>query len=448
VSEVLGAQEALERILSAAKAAGAQACDAVFEESESLSVEVFEGAVKNLERSDSAGIGLRVLVEGRPGYSFTERLTAEAIDRCAADAVGLSKFTDPLEIVLPGATNLVGGDLGLVPSEAREWTPEGMIEACLQAETAAREADARIHNIPHLGGTRSRGRVLLANSQGFRGRRESTSVSFGVGVVAREAGIDKMGWDGISWRDASKFDPRSMAREAVSRATSLLGAAPVPAGRIPVLFDERVAGQFLGIFLGAFLADSVQKGQSRLVGRIGEKIAVDGFDLSTQPHLHGMAGSKWFDGEGVPTRPRSLVEGGVLKGFLHNLETSRRDGLEPTGDASRSYTGRVSAGFANLQVGNKGGRPIESLRTSHARVLHVVKLEGSTGCNPVSGDISIGVQGFLVENGTSVPVDRVSLSGNFFELLQSLEACGDRYRPGVHGSFVPALLFAEMNLAS
>jgi len=278
--------------------------------------------------------------------------------------------------------------------------------------------------------------------------RESCSVSFGVGVVAREAGIDKMGWDGISWRDASKFEPRSMAREAVSRATSLLGAAPIPSGPIPVLFDERVAGQFLGIFLGAFLADSVQKGQSRLVGRLGEKIAVDGFELSTQPHLHGMAGSKWFDGEGIPTRPRALVENGVLKGFLHNLETSRRDGIAPTGDASRSYTGRVSAGFANLRVGCDGGRSLDVLRSSQDRLLHVVKLEGSTGCNPVSGDISIGVQGFLVEKGNSIPVDRVSLSANFFDLLLTMEAWGDRYRPGVHGSFVPALLFRGMNLAS
>jgi len=443
---ILKPDEALDKILAAAKAAGAQSCDVVYEESESLSVDVFEGAVKNLERSDSTGIGLRVLVEGRPGYSFTERLTLDAVERCARDAVALSRFTDPIDIELPGVADELGLDLGL--SGGREWTPEEIIQACLEAETIAKESDGRIWNVPHLGGTRGRGRMILANSRGFRGSRESSSVSLGVGVVAREGDVDKMGWDGISWRDPTLFQPADMAKEAVSRAVSLLGAKPIPSGSIPVLFDERVAGQFLGIFLGSFLADSVQKGQSRLVGRIGERIASEGFQLSTQPHKAGMSGSKWFDGEGVRTRPRHLVENGVLKGFLHNLETSAKDGIPPTGDASRGYTGRVSAGFSNLQIDVVGGQSLEALQSRFPRCLHVVKLEGSTGCNPVSGDISIGVQGFLVENSRVTPVDRVSLSGNFFDLLPKLAGCGDRYRPGVHSHFVPALLFSGMGLAS
>jgi PmbA protein len=443
---ILKPDEALDKILAAAKAAGARSCDAVYEESESLSVDVFEGAVKNLERSDSTGIGLRVLVDGRPGYSFTERLTLEAVERCARDAVALSRFTDPIDIELPGVAEVPESDLGL--SGAREWTPEEIIRTCLEAEVVARDADPRVRNIPHLGGTRGRGRMILANSQGFRGTRESSSVSFGVGVVAREGDVDKMGWDGISWRDPSLFEPATMAREAVSRAVSLLGAKPIPSGTIPVLFDERVAGQFLGIFLGSFLADSVQKGQSRLVGKVGERIAAEGFQLSTQPHMPGMAGSKWFDGEGIPTRARPLVENGVLKGFLHNLETSAKDGISPTGDASRGYTGRVSAGFSNLQVQAFQGNSLDVLQSRFPRCLHVVKLEGSTGCNPVSGDISIGVQGFLMENSTIAPVDRVSLSGNIFDLLRKLEGVGDRYRPGVHSHFVPALLFSEMDLAS
>ncbi len=448
MTQGLGAEEALERIMAAAKRAGAQACDAVFDESESLSLEVFESAVKNLERSDSVGIGLRVLVDGRPGYSFTERLTAEAVDRCAEDAVALSRFTDPIDIDLPGAAAPDAEDLELVPPGAREWTPDAMLQACLEAEEAARAADRRVQNVPHLGGTRSKGRMLLANSNGFRGVRESVSVSFGVGVVARESGVDKMGWDGISWRDSRLLRPSDMAREAVVRATSLLGAAPIPSGSIPVLFDERVSGQFLGIFLGAFLADSVQKGQSRLVGKMGERIAVEGFHLSTQPRLKGMAGSKRFDAEGIPTKPRRLVDDGVLRDFLHNLETSRREGRAPTGDATRGYTGKVSAGFANLQIDATKGNSTNELLGRYPRVLHVVKLEGSTGCNPVSGDISIGVQGFVVEHGRSTPVDRVSLSGNFFDLLMRLTALGDRYRPGVHSSFVPAVLVSEMDLAS
>jgi PmbA protein len=161
-----------------------------------------------------------------------------------------------------------------------------------------------------------------------------------------------------------------------------------------------------------------------------------------------MAGSRRFDGEGLPTAPRRLVEDGILRGFLHNLETASREGVTPTGDAVRGYTGRVGAGFSNLQVDLAGGLPRQGLESAFPRLLHVVKLEGSTGCNPVSGDLSIGVQGFLVEGGSRSPVDRTSLSGNIFDLLSELVGWGNRHRPGVHSQFVPALLARSLQIAS
>lgn len=441
-------RDALELVLSEARAAGADQADAQWEESESFSLDVFEGKVKNIERSDSSSLGLRVLVDGRPGYASTERASAEAVKRCARDAVALARYTDRTKIHLPEPVVVPERDLGLWNADAARIGPEKLIEWCLAAEAVALAADPRVANVPHLGASRSAGRILLANSRGFLGERRSASVGFGVGVVARSGGVDKMGWDGISWRDPSRMDPGKIARRAVERSTELLGAAPIPAGPLPVLFDERVSGQFLSIFLGAFHADAVQKGQSRLVGRVGERLAPQGFHLSTQPGLAEMAGSRLFDGEGIPTRPRRLVDDGVLQGFLHNLETSSRDGRPSTGDAVRSSSGRVGAGFANMQVEPSGGRSRSELEQSHPRLLHVVKLEGSTGCNPVSGEISVGVQGFLVEPGGRTPVDRVSLSGNFFDILPELEGWGDGYRPGIQSQFVPALLFPVLRLAS
>lgn len=444
----LSPQEAVDLVLETARKGGAQSADVLYEESESLSLDVFEGAMKNLERSDSVGLGLRVLVEGRPGYSFTERLTAQSIKQCAEDALALAAFTDSLGIELPKPVSMPEVDLGVYDESALSYGPAKMLEQCLEAEELARTLDSRIVNIPHLGASRSYGRALLGNSEGFRGERRSASVSMGMGVVARDSTADKMGWDGATWRQPSGILPPSIARTAVERAISLLGARPIPAGSLPVLFDERVSGQFLGIFLGAFLADSVQKGQSRLVGRIGEKIAPEGFHLSTSPHLRGMSGSRLFDSEGIPTAKRELVENGILQGFLHNLETSRREGIAPTGDAHRGYTGRVSAGFSNVEIDRTLGKKNEELLAGFPRILHVVKLEGSTGCNAVSGEVSVGVQGFLHDGGTIIPVDRVSLSGNFFDLLCDVVGWGDAVRPGVHGQFVPSLLVRSLQLAS
>lgn len=444
----LAPQDALALLLESARAAGADEADALWEESENLSLEVFEGKAQNLERSDSVGMGLRVLVDGRPGYSFTERMAPESVRRCAQDAVALARFTDPLGMRLPPLAAVSSADLGLWNPAVDAFGPSRMLEMCLDAESTARSADPRVVNIPHLGATRGIGRTMLANTNGFLGERQSGSVSLGIGVVAREAGTDKMGWDGIGWRDPAQLEPKTLARRAVERSVDLLGAKPVPSGALPVLFDERVSGSFLSIFLGAFHADAVQKGQSRLVGRVGQRLAPGGFHLSTEPHLPGMSGSKSFDAEGVATSPRRLVDDGILRGFLHNVETSTRDGVPPTGDAVRGYSGRVGSGFSNLKVDIVGGRPVAALLDAFPKVFHVVKLEGSTGCNPVSGDISVGVQGFLVERGNRIPVDRVSLSGNIYDLLLDLEGWGNAYPAGIRSQFVPALLFRPIQLAS
>ena len=441
-------EDALALLLESARGAGADEADALWEESANLSLEVFEGRVQNLERSDSVGLGLRVLVHGRPGYSFTERMAPESVRRCAQDAVALARFTDSLEMRLAPFSSLPSGELGLWNPAVEDFGPSSMLERCLEAEAAARSADARVVNIPHLGAARGIGRTVLANTNGFLGERKSGSVSVGIGVVARESGTDKMGWDGIGWRDPARLEPKALASRAVERSVELLGAKPIPPGALPGLFDERISGSLLSIFLGSFHADAVQKGQSRLVGRIGERLAPVGFHLSTEPHLPGMSGSRLFDAEGVATSPRRLVDDGILRGFLHNVETFTRDGIPPTGDAVRGYSGRVGSGFSNLKVDSVGGRPVAALLEAFPKVFHVVKLEGATGCNPVSGDISVGVQGFLVENGRRIPVDRVSLSGNIYDVLAELEGWGDAYPAGVRSQFVPALLSRSLQLAS
>lgn len=448
-SSRLSPERALELVLEASRRAGASQADALYAEDESLSVEAFEGRLKTLERSDSAGLGIRVLVDGRPGYSFTEKLTPEAVERAARDAVDLSRFTEPIPVDLPAATPAADLDLAIWSDSVRTFDPDAMLALLLEAESASRAADARVENVPHLGCSRSVSRTLLANTRGALRERRSGSVSMGVGVVAREGSVSKMGWDGLTLRSVGGFDPVALARTAVSRATGLLGASPIPSGPLPVLFDKQIAGSFLSLFLGSFLADSVQKGQSRLSGRIGERIAAAGFELRTEPHLPGMSGSRTSDGEGVPTTPRALVQDGFLLGFLHNLETAARDGIAPTGDASRGYSGRVGASFGNAVVPLERGRSRAELLGSHPRLLHVTKLDGSSGCNGVSGEISIGVQGHLVRNGAVVqPVDRVTLSGNFFDLLRSIEAVGDTWKPGVQSLLIPDILVHELSLAS
>jgi PmbA protein len=216
---------------------------------------------------------------------------------------------------------------------------------------------------------------------------------------------------------------------------------------MPVLFSHRVSPQLFAMFASPFFAEAAQKGQSRLQGKLGEAIAVPEFTLISDPLIPGAPGSHLFDGEGVAARRLEVVKNGVLQTFLYNLESAKKDGVAPTGTGSRGYSGKAGTGFANYIV-PKGNQSLEELLAGYPRCFHVVKLEGGSGCSSVSGEISIGAQGFLVEKGLRVrPVDRVTLNANFFDLLKRIRGFSDRYSDAFSSVKVPDVLVEEMHVS-
>ena len=147
-----------------------------------------------------------------------------------------------------------------------------------------------------------------------------------------------------------------------------------------------------------------------------------------------------MDDEGTPTRPIRLIESGWFTHFLHHIESASKDGQSSSGHASRSYDSGISTASHNLVI-ERGEHNLEGLCAIPEQCLLVTHLEGAAGCNPISGDISIGVQGFLIKKGERVQaVDSVTIAGNFFELLLNIRGFGDRYQPNLGSRYIPALL--------
>ena len=209
---------------------------------------------------------------------------------------------------------------------------------------------------------------------------------------------------------------------------------------MPVILDEYCAPQLLGMFFRAFHADAAQKGTSRLAGRLGEKIAGENVTLYDDPHISGARGSSHLDAEGVLAQKLSLVDQGVFENFLYHVESATKEKRTSTGHARRSYNSGVGTGSHNL-VMEKGSYSLEELCQQPERALLVTSLEGAAGCNAISGDISIGVQGFLLEKGERVqPVDSITIAGNFFDLLGQIQGLGNCYQPYLSKVFVPPML--------
>ena len=302
--------------------------------------------------------------------------------------------------------------------------------------------------MPYLGADRSESAIWIANHKGVFYERHRNSISVGVGSVASRDGIKKVGIYSKSGMDWSQFDPSFIASQSVERALELLSPSPIQKGNHPVVFSNRVSGSIISMFSSSFYADTIQKGQSRLQDLYHEKIAPDFFNLSSDPWRTDLPGSCSFDGEGVPTQKIEVVQSGVFSNKLYNLESASRDRVLSSGNASRSYNGKVETSFKNIVVA-PGTYSHEALLNLFPKCLYIVKLEGNSGCSAVSGEMSIGVQGIWVENGKPVhAVEGLTLSINFFDLLKRLVALGNTYNDSFSSVKVPALAVSEVAISN
>lgn len=412
-------------------------------QSSSRGIEVFEKKVNNTEISHSNGIGIRVFKNSRPGFAFSEKLEEKALETALKDAIANTAVADAIDYPLPEPAPVEQVELNKFNSLLDRTTINDLKNFCLELESIAGGADSRIENIPFIGAGLSEKTKIIANSKGIHHSQKSNSVSAGIGAVASEGEQKKMG---IYSNASRSFDFNSdyMARLAVERAVELLGARSLESKQIPVLLSNRISGRLFSLFASSFYGESIQKGTSRLKEKIGQKIAVEKMNLISDPFRADLPGSTLIDDEGVPTRRLSVIEAGFFSNPLHNLESAHKAGESPTGNGTRGYSGKASTAFSNFIV-EPGDSTFTDMLRLYPQVFLVTKLEGAAGCSSISGDISIGAQGFLCEKGEKKhPVEGTTISGNFFDLLEKITAISTEYSDSFSSVKVPDILVESM----
>jgi PmbA protein len=415
--------------------------------SESIGAEVFEGHVKSTEISIGTGIGIRLFMDGKPGISYTERFTKEAILQCLDDAISNSKITDPLDIDLPEPAPIPNVDLETYNPEIDNINFEDLVSYSLEMEKIGLEGSQEIENAPYVGSSKSSSQAIFQNSKGIHYYRKSNSLSAWIGLTAKRGEQKKMGYYGNVFKSPAQLNTHFMANKAAERAIELLGAEPIESGKYPIVFSNRVSAGIISMFLSPYLGEAVYKGQSRLAGKLDQKIGSDLFTMICDPILPSMPGSRLIDGEGVITKRQEFVSNGILKNYLHNLESAKKMGVQPTGNGARSYGGKAGISVSNLIV-PKGSQSLNELLQKYPNCILVTKLEGSSGCSALSGDISIGIQGFLYLKGEKAkPVDKITLNTNYFDLIQNIEAFSNEYLDSYSSVKVSDFLIREAFIA-
>ncbi len=381
-----------------------------------LSVTARLGEVETLEYQRDRGMGVTVYRGKRKGSASTGDLSHQAITDTVTKAVSIAGFTaeDPCSgLPDPDMIAKVIPDLDL----NHPWNiePEAARDLAIACEAAALGFDKRIGNSDGASLSTHQGLRVFGNTLGFLGGYASTAHSLSCVVIAgKDDDMQREYWYSSvrDWRELE--DGVAIGQRAAQRALDRLGATKLGTCTAPVLFVPELARGFLGHFLGAIRGGSQYRKASFLLDAAGQQVFPDWFALSERPHIPKALASAPFDSEGVATKNRELVAGGVLDGYLLSTYSARKLGLKTTGNAG---------GVHNL-IASSGTQDFASLLQTMGRGLVVTELMGQ-GINGVTGDYSRGAAGFWVENGVmSRPVHEITIAGNLKDLYRNIVAVG------------------------
>ena len=440
------AQSRLSDLVSAARAAGADAADALYHGDRSTDVHVRLGALENIDQSEGEEIGLRVFVGQQSASVSASDLSSESLRGLAERAVAMAREAPedgfaglaPEDRLLRGAAPDLDLDDGIEPD------PASLKQRALAAEDAAR-AVAGISNSEGASASAGRSQIALATSHGFAGAYGGSAHSISASMLAERDGQKQRdgAWHWVRHLDALD-GPEAVGRLAGERAVARLGARKVPSGPMPVVFDPRVGGTLVGHLLGAIAGPGIARRTSFLLESLGQQVFPDAITIVDDPHrLRGLR-SRPFDGEGLPTAPRNLIDAGVLTGWMLDSASARQLGLQPTGHAARGVGGPPGVSASNVHIA-PGAASRDALIGGIKRGLYVTELIGQ-GVNGVTGDYSRGAGGFLIEGGElSHPVAEVTIAGNLKDMFRNLSAANDlEFRYAVN---TPTLLVEGMTVA-
>jgi PmbA protein len=417
-----------------ARRMGAREAEIYVQDSGGVTIKVFGGEVEELRSSASRGVGVRVLDGGRLGYAYCSGLEPEEVRRTIRDAINNARYSTPDEhnrLPEGAAEGLVSPEgLGMYQPETEEMPVEGKVELALRLEELARGQDPRIRAVESAAYSDSVYRVALANTGGFCGAYRGCDCHCYVAPIAGEGEGSQSGFSFAVGKRPSDLDLEGCAREAAGHALMLLGAESMPSRRTAVILDNLIAAEFLGVLAGALSAEAVLKGRSLLAGRLGESIGSDKLTLVDDALMPSGMATAPFDDEGVPSRRQEIVKDGVLRGYLHTVYTASRSGTASTGNARRgSYRERPRVSPSNFYL-DPGERSREEILREVGEGVLVLQLVGvHAGANPISGEISVGALGMLLQGGEPHrPLREITIAGNLLELLKSLSMKGDDLR--------------------
>ena len=413
-------------VFDKAKERGFTEYEIYFAKSESFSVKVRKGQIEEYKNAAPSGLSFRGTYGERTGYAYTERFDEAAatllVESAKENAIVKEEEAEPL---FTGSESYP--EIKTLSPKLGEITDAQKIDWAKEMENFAYAADPRVVGVDTAIVLSGVAEKYIANSHGLELYHQSGSGAGYVVVRLTENGSTKLDFDIWAGRDFSTINTQKVAKTAVRKAVRRLGAGSVPSGDYDIVLKNEVVKDILGSVVGNFYAENAQKGLSLLKGKVGTQIAVP--ELTIRDNiLHPLSlNAMPFDSEGVAICDKTVVENGVLKTFLYNQKSARKENRESTGNGFKaSYKSSVGTSINNFFI-EAGKQSLNEMISKITKGIIITELAGlHSGISSVSGDFSIQAEGFLIENGVQGrPVEQITIAGNFYQLLHDIVGIAD-----------------------
>jgi len=378
-----------------------------------------------LNRSNEAGISIRLLVNGSMGFAYAPEPSDKLVKAAITSAT--YQYKDKyIQIPLPQGTYQ---NISTFDPKTFRTSSEDCISQAIQLEMSARDADSRITQIRRSSFSRSNIKKHIVNSNGIDQSGQATFVSASIQTAAENNDEMQTGYEfGVSHK-ISEIDVFPIGKAAALKAVSMLGARRIKTMKVPLLFDNSTTSAILGFISYAFIGENISKDKSFMKGKLGTRCFSEEINLWDNPLDDRALDAMPFDGEGIPSQIIPLVENGVVRSFLYDSYWGSVAEMPSTGSSRRDgFRMRPVLGIRHLCM--KPGR--EDMADHLKGIKHVLKITDIMGmhtADPISGDFSIGINGYWLKNGQNVyPVREAVISGNFYDIFTKVLAIGNDLR--------------------
>lgn len=435
-----------EKLFDLAKKEGFSEYEIYYSSGKGLKVSVFKGELEKFENAKSGGVSFRGVYNGKMGYSYSEKLDETVIPDLIKYAKENSEIINEEE-----KEEIYSGDkeykeVKTYYEDLEKVEVDELINKCLEMEKAVFSYSDKIIGCNYCSASMSSGEMYIANSKGLELKKKGNYLVAFTSALAKDGEEIKSGVEVFAGFDINDFNPKKIGEKASEKAISNLGAKSVKSQNYNIVFENECFTDLFSCFIDSFFAESVQKGFSLLKGKLNKKITSDLITITENPLMEKGYSSTPFDSEGVACFNKTVVEKGILKTYLYNLKSAKKDDVKSTGNGFRGgFKGKVSTSITNFYIEN-GQTEVDEILKNVENGIYIKELSGlHAGVNGISGDFSLLAEGFLIENGKiTKPVEQITIAGNYFEMMKNIKQLGNDLKFSTSGIGSPTIFVGEL----